>query len=201
MALPHPTSRLGRALALIDAHHARDPVTVTVDGEPVPRELARARRVCRWVERLAPDASEPLRLAARCQHLRSWDVPRHEFPPGRAGYLGWRRRRARHHGVLAEAVVRAAGYDAATAARVAALVRKEGLGADAEAGILEDAACLAFLEAELQEFARGRDPALVVRVLRRTWRKMTPEGRSAAAELRLPVETRMLLDEALGPPP
>ena len=48
----------------------------TADGLAQPRELLYARWLTDWVLKLCPDASEPLRLAARCQHLCRWMVPR-----------------------------------------------------------------------------------------------------------------------------
>ena len=44
-----------------------------------------------WVARLVPEATPLLRLAARCQHLERWSVPRANFPLDRPGYLAWRR--------------------------------------------------------------------------------------------------------------
>ena len=32
------------------------------------------------LERFAPDASEVLRLAARCQHIQRWKIPRADYP-------------------------------------------------------------------------------------------------------------------------
>jgi hypothetical protein len=35
-----------------------------------------AQRLTDWVLRLSPDATEELRLAARCQHICRWEIPR-----------------------------------------------------------------------------------------------------------------------------
>src|SRR5690606_37538368 len=79
---------LVRARELVDAAHAADP-SRTPDGRPA--ELVYADRMEEWITRLVPDASPLLRLAARCQHLERWTVPREDFPVGRAGYNAWRR--------------------------------------------------------------------------------------------------------------
>ena len=71
-----------RARELIDAAHAADPARAA-DGRPA--ELVYAERVEAWVGRLAPEAAPLLRLAARCQHLERWSVPRTTFPDGKAG--------------------------------------------------------------------------------------------------------------------
>ena len=77
-----------RARELIDAAHAADP-NRTADGRAA--ELVYGERIEAWVGRLVPDASPHLRLAARCQHLERFLVPRATFPDGKVGYLNWRR--------------------------------------------------------------------------------------------------------------
>src|SRR5207237_8811472 len=116
----------------------------------------------RWLDRLEPAASEALRLAVRCQHLRRWVIPRSTFPMTRAGYHQWRTTLARFHADEAAKVLGDAGYDDATVARVRALVRKEGLKTDPETQTLEDVACLVFLEDELADFAERPEGAKVV---------------------------------------
>ncbi len=191
------TDRLTRTLEHLETLHAADPKRVEVDGEPVAAELAWARRVGAWVTRLQPQASAALRLAASCQHLERWTLPRSAYPSGREGYLAWRREQGRRQGERARETLAACGWDAETAARVASLVRKEGLGRDPETRALEDAACLAFLELELGAFAADRDAEEVARILRRTWRKMSSAGREAALELQLPEPAGRLLERAL----
>jgi hypothetical protein len=152
----------------------------------------------RWLERLEPQASEALRLAARAQHLCRWRVPRGDYPEGRAGYLRWRRDCAELHARLAAEILAEVGYDAATIDRVRDLVRKKGLSDDAEALVLEDAACLVFLENELASFAPKHDETKLVRILERTWRKMSPRGRETALALDLPRSARALIEKALA---
>ncbi len=77
-----------RALAAIDAAHAEDPEK---DAAGQPKELAYAQHMSAWLDRLAPQASVPLRLAVRCQHLRRWAIPRGRYPEGKVGYLKWRK--------------------------------------------------------------------------------------------------------------
>ena len=60
------------ALRRFDEENARDPNQE--NGRP--RELLYAERLTDWVLKLAPDASEALRLAARCQHICRWQSPR-----------------------------------------------------------------------------------------------------------------------------
>ena len=76
-----------RARELIDAAHGADPKRAP-DGRAA--ELVYGERVEAWVARLVLDARPVLRLAARCQHLERWRVPRTSFPEGKVGYLKWR---------------------------------------------------------------------------------------------------------------
>jgi hypothetical protein len=189
--------RFARALAAIDAANADDPNQLVWQGEARPKELLHAERVSHWVERLAPDASEALRLAARAHHLRRWALPRSGFPDGRAGYHAWRRALQQRHADEAGALLREAGYDPALIARVADLIRKRGLGRDPEVQVLEDALCLVFVETQLAEFATRHAQGKVLGILEKSLRKMSPAGREAAAGIELGAEERALLGRAV----
>ena len=193
--------RFHEAVARIDAANAADPNRTAADGAQVPHELHYARRMTQWLDRLEPAASEALRLAVRCQHLCRWMIPRADFPMTRPGYHQWRTTLARFHADKAAEVLRAVGYDAQTVGRVQSLVCKEGLKTDSETQTLEDVACLVFLEDELADFAARHEEAKVVAILRKTWGKMSPRGRDAAAALDLPSAARDLLTKALAGPP
>ena len=91
------------------------------------------------------------------------------------------------------------GYDADTVQRVQVLLRKERLKVDAEVQLLEDVACLVFLTYYLRAFANQHEELKVVEVLRKTWRKMSTRGRSAALELSLPGDLRLLVGLAISP--
>ena len=77
-----------------------------------PLALAHGRLAAEWIDRLVPDADDTLKLAARAHHLRRWELPRADYPEGRAGYLRWRRDQKRRHAADVEALLVAAGYDA-----------------------------------------------------------------------------------------
>ncbi|HVJ97293.1 MAG TPA: DUF4202 family protein, partial [Acidimicrobiia bacterium] len=79
------------AWAAIDAANREDPTIVTVRGRTGPKEILHAELVTAWLDRLRPDASDALLLAARGHHLRRWTMPRATYPAGRAGYLKWRK--------------------------------------------------------------------------------------------------------------
>lgn len=194
---PNP-ERFHAALRRFDEENARDPNTEMVDGVPQPRELVYARWLSDWVLRLCPDASEALRLAARCQHLCRWQIPRSAYPMSRAGYLQWREALKKFHARKAGEILREVGYDEATIRRVQELNLKKGFPHDAETRVLEDALCLVFLEHQLAELAAKTPEEKVINALRKSWEKMTAAGRAAALKLPLSPREKALLERALG---
>ncbi len=158
------------------------------------------RRLAHWVTTLDPAPSEALLLAAACQHIRRWTVPRASFPAGLPGYKRWRSELARFHADQAEAIARELGHGDDLVSRVRALLIKKGLKADPEVQRFEDAICLVFLEGELVDFAAKHDDDKLVDILKKTWAKMSPAGHAAAIELAggLPERLRGLVARAVG---
>lgn len=191
--------RFQTALERLDALHAEDPRLEQVDGQEIPYELLYAQRMSAWLERVAPDASEGLRLAVRAQHLQRWRIPRSEYPMDRPGYLTWRRELGRRQAEQAAGVLREAGYDQATCDHVASLIRKENLRRDADAQALEDTACLVFIEHYLADFATGYDDEeKLLRIIRKTWNKMSSRGHELALTVPLSEDKQALLQKALA---
>jgi hypothetical protein len=190
--------RLARALAAIDAANAGDPSRVVVRGATRPKELAHAELVTEWVHALASEPSEALQLAARAHHVRRWEIPRDSEPEGRAGYHRWRKALHAHHARVVREILSGLGYEAATIARVEALVQKTGLGRDPEVQVLEDALCLVFLETQFHDLAARLDEEKLEGVVRKTLRKMSPDGIRHARALPLAASDRALLERAAG---
>lgn len=187
-----------RAREAIDAAHHADP-TRARDGRAA--ELVYADQVEAWVTRLIPDASPLLRLAARCQHLERWSVPRSAYPMDRPGYLTWRRSLYVKQAERARALLLAAGVSATEAADVATWVSKTGLKTNPGTQALEDAAVLVFLESEIAAFAAQHAEyprEKFVEILRKTWRKMSPSAQQAALQLDLPPAIAGLVRDALA---
>jgi hypothetical protein len=185
-----------RARDLVDATHASDPAH-SPDGRPA--ELVYADRMESWVTRIDPTATPLLRLAARCQHLERWAVPRADFPMDRQGYNAWRRTLYRKQADRASDLLLEAGLSQDEAATVATWVSKTGLSTNAGTQALEDAACLVFLENEVESFAGQHEEYAeekFVTILRRMWRKMSPVAHEYARRLDLSPAIARLLDAA-----
>ena len=192
------SERFRDAVARFDRANAEDPNVETVDGASRPKELLYAQRMSDALERFAPNASEVVRLAVRCQHIRRWTVPRDTYPEGRDGYRRWRSDLGRFHAETAGDILHQVGYDDATVGRVQALLRKERLKADPEVQLLEDVVCLVFLRHYLAPFAAQHADEKVVGILRKTWHKMSERGRAAASDLDLAPALRALVTQAVG---
>ncbi|KAI1125355.1 glutamyl-tRNA synthetase [Nemania abortiva] len=207
--LPELPANFAAALKLIDDAHADDPKTVpgVADGSSnnnaaVPNELHYARKMTRWLAVRCPDASPTLQLACRAQHFRRWEIPRDSFPMTRAGYLTWRAKQKTQAAEKIKALLSSLSPPLPTEAidRVAALVRKENLAADAETQVLEDVACLVFLDDQLDDFEKRDDvdEDKMLDILRKSWAKMSPRGREIALDMRLSERGKTLVGKALA---
>ncbi len=187
-----------RTLAALDALHAEDPRSTEVQGESLPRELWHGRRMSDWLQALQDSPDELVQLAVRGQHLQRWEVPRSDYPEGRVGYLTWRRDQGRRAGETTARLMIEAGYSAEQAEAVSRMIRKQGLGRDPGTQAVEDCACLVFLENYFADFSRKIDHAHLIRILRMTWKKMSPKAHELALGLPMSEEARALVEEALA---
>jgi hypothetical protein len=192
-----PTDQFNTALRRFDEENSRDPNTEVVDGKPHPRELIYAQWLTDWVLKLASDASEPLRLAARCQHVCRWEIPRNSYPMDKPGYLRWRADLKKFHADKAGKILREVGYDEAAIQRVQELNLKKNFPADPEVRVLEDALCLVFLERQLAPLAAKSDDKKMINALQKSWKKMTPAAHAEALKLNYGEREKLLLTRAL----
>jgi hypothetical protein len=182
--------RFQLAIDRFDAANAQD---------PAGKESPYAQRMTQWLQRLEPNASEALRLAARSQHIRRWEIPRRAFPMDRPGYLKWRKTLYEFHASVAAQILSEVGYDEAMISRVMSLLRKEKIKLDPEMQTLEDVICLVFLENYFSDFAREKDEEKMLNIIRRTWAKMSPRGHEMAMTIQFAAEDLALIKKALQP--
>jgi len=195
---PSEPKRFKAAIRRFDEENGRDPNQVTVDGVSQPRELVYAKWLTDWVLKLAPGASEELRLAARCQHLCRWTVPRQSYPMTRIGYLQWREDLKKFHAQKAGEILAEVGYPAEMIRRVQNLNLKKDFPKDLETRVLEDALCLVFLERQLADLAGKTAEDKMINALQKSWKKMTPAARDLALKLDYKPREKELLEKALA---
>lgn len=181
-----------------DEENSRDPNMASAPGTPQPRELVYARWLSDWVLKLCPEASEELRLAARCQHLCRWMSPRESYPMTRAGYLRWREDLKKFHAEKAGAILREVGYPEEVVGRIQSLNLKKDLSSDPEVQVLEDALCLVFLERQFAELAKKSSDEKMINALQKSWKKMSAAGRAFALKLDFGKREKELIERALG---
>ena len=194
------TVRFQKVVLRFDDAHREDPRLVTSQAEETQWSLLYHQRLSHWVEYLDPNASEALRLATRCQHIRRWMIPRSTYPEGVSGYRRWRSDLARFHADQAGQILREAGYENAMIGRVRDLLTKKGLKHDPEVQLFEDAICLVFLENEFSDFAGKHERDKLVRTLTKIWMKMSPRGHKVAKQLvgEFPKGLQKLVSETIG---
>lgn len=174
---------LARALAAIDTANAADPGRT--DGQPAA--LIYGQRMSAELARLCPDASEPLQIACRGQHIERWTLPRDAFAMDRPGYLAWRAEQGRRHAARVAGIMADAGYDAAAQDAARRMLTKQGIKRDAQVQALEDVACFTFIRWYLGDFAATQPDERMVRIVEKTARKMSPQARARAlAEFAMP---------------
>jgi hypothetical protein len=195
---PNDPQRFESALRRFDEENSRDPNHEAVDGIPHPRELLYAQRLVNRVLRLCPGASEELRLAARCQHICRWEIPRQSYPMTRAGYLQWRATLKKFHAQKAGDILREAGYPEEVIRRVQDLNLKKHFPDDPEARVLEDALCLVFLEFQLADLAARTAEDKTINALQKSWQKMTEAARAEALKLNYGEREKAFLERALN---
>ena len=186
------------AVAAIDAANSADPGVVDVRGAgPRPLAQVHGELAAEWVGVLAPDASvdvELVSLAARAHHLRRWELPRSQYAAGRSGYLQWKRDQRKRHADDVGALLAEVGYGADEIAAVQAMVLRQGEGGQ----LVEDAACLVFIETQLAAVATQLDHDHLLDVIRKTAKKMSPAALAAVGQMPLGEVEQSLLQEALS---
>lgn len=187
-----------KAFELFDAYNQQDPRMVSWEGKEYPYEYFYALQLYHWVKKLEPNASESLLLASRSQHIGRWQIPREQYPEGKAGYIKWRTDLAKIHAEKAGELMAQAGYKEEEIQQVQHIILKQQLKKDPEVQVMENALCLVFLQFQYDEFLTKHDDDMMVRILQRTWKKMSEPGREAAMGLSFSERGKLLIQQALA---
>ncbi|WBU54663.1 DUF4202 domain-containing protein [Paracoccus sp. SCSIO 75233] len=172
------TQRLDQAFARIDAANAEDPNME--NGQPA--ELLYGQRMTQEQRKLYPDASQPLQIACRGQHIERWLLPRKDFPDDRKGYLAWRTEQGRRHAERVAGIMQDAGYAPDQIERARQMLQKQGIKRDDEVQALEDVAVFTFMRHYMAPFAETQTDEEMDRIVRKTARKMSAKARAKALE-------------------
>ena len=192
-----------KAFTLIDAAHAEDPNKVEADGQQEPYELHYAKLMTKYLQTHTPTASQIVATACRAQHFRRWEIPRSSYPEGKAGYIKWRTFLKKRQAEQVKEICLQCEYSEEEAGQVASLIAKEDLKrggdtGDPDAQILEDVACLVFLEDQFDAFEKNHDEEKIVNILKKTWVKMGKRGQDLALAMDLSDRAKELVGRALA---
>lgn len=192
----HMNSKLQQAFDLFDAYNKKDPNQFTWEGQSFPQEYFLAIKLYDWVKKLDPQAEEALLLAARCQHIGRWEIPREHYAADREGYLKWRKELALHHAKKARALLLEVGYSEELVNKVEEIILKRKLKVNSAVQTMENALCLVFLAYQYEDFyPKHRDK--IVNILRKSLLKMDAHGHSFALSLSYSEEGAMYIKKAL----
>jgi len=195
-----PTDQFNAVITAIDAVNAEDPRKIMVDGTEYPYETVYADRMTETLERMYPDASELLRIAARAQHIRRWQIPRDTYPRNREGYQKWRLEMRQLHADLVGGIMREHGYSNDDIALVGSYLRKERLKREADSQALENVVDVVFLAYYWDEFVTKfphYDDDKLIDIVGKTLRKMSSHGHQAALALDMPPQTAKIVMAAV----
>jgi len=190
-------TKLEQAFHLFDAYNQHAPDKVTWNGQDYPSEYFYALKLYEWVKKLDPEASEPLLLASRCQHIGRWEIARTTYREGRVGYLTWRKALSKFHAQKATEILQSLGYETDIINRVNEIIVKKGLNTNSEVQTMEDALCLVFLEFQYDDLIRKQPEEKMIVILQKTWAKMSMAGKQFALSLTFSEPGGKLLNKAL----
>ena len=186
------------AIDLIDRANKQDPNTETFENVVYPKEYIYGVRMSERLQIFMPEASESLKLAARCQHICRWEIGRKEFPMDRVGYLKWRNELKKLHANKAEEILQSVGYKQDTIEEVKFMLLKKQLKKNELTQALEDVICLVFLEYYFDEFAAKHTEEKIIDIVQKTWEKMSDKGHEAALKLPFSDTGLALVQKALA---
>jgi hypothetical protein len=190
------TDQFKKAIEAFDAYNENDPNKEEYNGKVFSKEVLYAYRMTERLHQFAPDASEYLKLAARCQHIGRWEIAREHFPMDKKGYLQWRNQEKIHHAKVAEEILKTCQYDSETIDKVKFLVLKKELFTNADTQLLEDVICLVFIEFYIDAFAAKHDDEKVVDIIKKTLKKMSVKGIDSALKISVSKKIASLIQQA-----
>ena len=186
------------AFISIDDYNKKDPTIENWKGTDYPKEYLESIKRTNWLEKIAPNASDALKIATRSQHIGRWEIPRHTYESSRIGYLTWRSDLAKYHARKTSEILQKLNFDSITIERVQELNLKKGIKTDDDAQTIEDVLCLVFLENHIDAFAPSQDEEVLANIIQKTWKKMSDLGRAEALKISYKPEILAFLKNALS---
>ena len=190
--------QLENAYKAFDKANAKDPNTELINGEQTPKELIYGQRMTQILDVFAPNANIALKLAARCQHICRWEIPRSDYEMNRVGYLTWRADLKKFHAKKASEILEGLNFSTEIIERVSFLLQKKKLKKDDDTQTLEDVICLVFLQHYYEPFFQKHNDEKIIDIVQKTWKKMSKTGHEVALKLSYSEKGLSLIQKALS---
>ena len=129
--------RFEQAVSRLDAANAADPNQEVFEGVCYPKTPVRQTHECHAAEFCTGSLGTVLQLAARCQHICRWKIPRSKYPMDTVGYNCWRIELYKFHCEVAGEILREVGYGESVIADVQSLLRKDRIKTNPESRYLK----------------------------------------------------------------
>ena len=187
-----------QAMEAFDSANSKDPNFIEVNGFEKPYESIYANWLYEWIMKLNPNAKEELQLAAKCQHIKRWEIPRSKYQDGLKGYTKWKKELAEYHAEEASKILKQVGYDDAVVERVRAINLKKNLKTDSDVQTMEDALCLVTLQYQIEGFSLKHDDEKMIGIIKKTWAKMSDRAKEEALKLSYSERVLSLIKNAIA---
>lgn len=192
------TERFQEAIKLFDEANSHDPNKEHWQGKEYSKEVLYGERMTSMLHRFDADACEEVQLAARCQHICRWEIPRDSYEMDRKGYLLWRTDLKKFHSKKASEILSSIGYSKEVQEKVSFLLQKKQLKRNLDTQTIEDVICLVFLQFYFDPFIAKHSDEKIVDIVQKTWGKMSEKGHDIALQLSYSDKGLSLVKKALG---
>ena len=163
---------LNDILATILHRHQQDP-----SGEAT----LYSKRMIKTLFAFQTKPSKALQIACQAQHIDRWRYPRSQYPADRKGYLQWRSKLYKIHSQILSELLFTFDLEKNFVDKVSNLVAKKNLKTNLEAQIVEDVACLVFIEYYFSPFIKKiNDEQKIISIVQKTWSKMSEQAHQFA---------------------
>lgn len=168
--------------------------------DPKREALIYSQQCFDWLKKMNPKFSEAQEIGARCQHFRRWDIPREDFPLDKKGYYQWRIKLYSYQADKTAEVLKKVGYSDEFVEEVKNMISKKDLRNNINSQLLEDIACLVFLEHYITPFASSKDYSEEkwIKIIKKTWSKMSDKAHKFALKINYPAPILVLIQKAIA---
>ena len=116
------------------------------------------------------------------------------------GYYQWRIKLYSYQAEKAAEILSKVGYDESFIDEVKGMISKKDLRKNTNTQLIEDVACLVFLEHHIHSFAKTKSysEGKWIKIIQKTWSKMSTKALKFALEINYPAPILSLIQKALA---